>query len=1158
MPVESITNLVDTIRQHRLLTAMQMEELTQNLQGAFPDPRALARELLKRNWLSPYQINHLFQGRVRELVQGPYLLVERLAEGKLGMIYKARHLRMNRVVTLQVFREKLLAEQEAIDHFYQEIQTVSRLSHPNIVTAFDAGPVGRTHFLAVEFVEGLDLQQLVKQSGPLPPVLACDFICQTARGLQHALERGLRHHDLKPSNLLVTRWTSRREPAPSDRSEDSQPTFQSDGGSLIKIRNLGLTLFHPAAAQAESARRASDSGPLSDSLDCPAPEEAAGDPADIRSDLYHLGGIFFFLLTGHMPYREGDAAERARHDLEPEPWSAEALGPEVPAEMRAIIQRLLARNPGERYQTPGELTAALAGVLGIPPEPSALGTVNDAAEQTVVSRTRSVAMQPTRPSITDTLPPLVAEPLPAPPTLPQQRLARSTVQNHYWRWINLIGGAVLAGTVALVVFLVMRSNPSAPTGAPPSAERSASPELERLRMRVADRSGDREALRQELLAYQRSHAGTSWAIAAAGLVRDLPSPLDALNPKGITRDQQVIGQPGSVVAVLGDQRQRHWSQVLCIAYHPKGKLLASGGQDGLIYLWDPETMTERAVLRGHLNRVVTLAFSPDGKTVASGGPDRTVRLWDISSPVHRERAVVRAFQGDVNSLAFTPDGRTLITGSGDRLVRLWDVSTMPPKVRHTLKDHTEPVLAVAVTADGHTLATGGQDQTIRLWNLTARSPRLRAALADHTDAVRCLAFSPDGQTLASGSNDRTIRVWDLSSPEPQLRDELRPNAGQVYSLAFSPDGNHLVSTHQLGDTVGLWTIHPMIALKPVPVTGHQGVVAGACFSPDGKALATCSHDTTVRLWDVSTETPQPLGVVTGPVGPVQALAFAPDGRELASSCLNDRDILVRLWDFGSDQARPREPLRGNPCSPRALAYSRDGQLLASANGDWTVRLWHRGDAEFQERAVLRGHRAPVQSAAFARDGNSLATGSDDKTLRIWDLDLLRLKERSILTEHKGKVNAVAYSPNGHLLASASADRTVRFWDAATGSERGATSPSLQEIFAVAFAPDGKTLAAGSVNTLQLWDVSSRKLEHELSLQKGWVHSVAFAPDGTLVASVDNLGHLVCWDPRSRKKVAEWHFPGTVQHLVFSPDSRYLATGNGNGSVYILRLANPPR
>src|SRR5262245_61635368 len=204
MTIASNASLVDALRQYRLLDAAQLDEVT-SLQPSFSEAKALAGELIRRGWLTPYQANQLLQGKGQDLLLGSYVLLERLGAGAMGQVFKARNWKLGRVVALKMIRKDRLANADAVRRFQREVRSAAALDHPNIVHAQDADEIDGTHLLVMEFVEGaIDLAQLVKKNGPLPIEQACESIRQAALGLQHAHERGLVHRDIKPANLLLT------------------------------------------------------------------------------------------------------------------------------------------------------------------------------------------------------------------------------------------------------------------------------------------------------------------------------------------------------------------------------------------------------------------------------------------------------------------------------------------------------------------------------------------------------------------------------------------------------------------------------------------------------------------------------------------------------------------------------------------------------------------------------------------------------------------------------------------------------------------------------------------------------------------------------------------------------------------------------------------
>src|SRR5205085_1275687 len=208
MSLSSLHDLFEVMRQFQLLSPSQLDEIQREL-PRFEDAHTLCDWLVERGFLTTYQQNQLLLRRGRELVLGPYRLLEPLGEGGMGQVFKAYHQRLNRVVALKLIRRELLSHQpDAVRRFQREARAVAQLLHPNVVILYDADEVDGAHFLAMEYVDGIDLAQMVYQQGPLPIPQACDYVRQAALGLQHAHECGLVHRDIKPGNLLVTRCTS--------------------------------------------------------------------------------------------------------------------------------------------------------------------------------------------------------------------------------------------------------------------------------------------------------------------------------------------------------------------------------------------------------------------------------------------------------------------------------------------------------------------------------------------------------------------------------------------------------------------------------------------------------------------------------------------------------------------------------------------------------------------------------------------------------------------------------------------------------------------------------------------------------------------------------------------------------------------------------------
>jgi eukaryotic-like serine/threonine-protein kinase len=276
-----------------------------------------------------------------------YRVLGLLGVGGMGAVYKAEHRKMERLVALKVINPALVSSPAALERFEREVKTAAKLLHPNIVTAHDAEQAGDLHFLVMEFVEGVSLDRQVAKSGPLAPQLAAHLIRQAAIGLQHAHEKGMIHRDIKPQNLMVSRGSD---------------------GPVLKILDFGLARFASQALQSaanapESAARpdnATRAGAVLGTPDYIAPEQATdAHTADIRADIYSLGCTLYFLLTGEPPFAGGSMLDKLHAHKTCEPTPIRLRRPEVSEGLAAVLERMLAKNPADRYATPGELAQAL-------------------------------------------------------------------------------------------------------------------------------------------------------------------------------------------------------------------------------------------------------------------------------------------------------------------------------------------------------------------------------------------------------------------------------------------------------------------------------------------------------------------------------------------------------------------------------------------------------------------------------------------------------------------------------------------------------------------------------------------------------------------------------------------------------------------------------
>lgn len=308
-------------------------------QPASPDGAAAAQKLVDAGKLTRYQADALLNRRFADLRMGNYEILDRLGAGGMGTVFKARHRRMKRVVALKVLSRQAAASEKFVGRFQREVETIARLSHPNIVMAFDADEGEAGPFLVMEFVNGQDLTSEVEKAGPLSAADAVDRILQAARGLEYAHAQGIVHRDIKPSNLL------------------------RDAEGVVKVADLGLARLNAPGGGPGGTTSLTQAGTVFGTVDYMSPEQAVDSGGvDQRADVYSLGCTLHFLLTGRPPYQAGSLmAVMLKHRDAPAPNLCDAR-PDIPPELDAVFRRMVAKRPDDRYSTMAEVVRALEPV----------------------------------------------------------------------------------------------------------------------------------------------------------------------------------------------------------------------------------------------------------------------------------------------------------------------------------------------------------------------------------------------------------------------------------------------------------------------------------------------------------------------------------------------------------------------------------------------------------------------------------------------------------------------------------------------------------------------------------------------------------------------------------------------------------------------------
>lgn len=365
--VVSVTDYLNALVEADLVSPDQTQPFTSD-PATFPDPTTVARHLVKQGALTIYQAQQVYQGRGKQLTLGKYQIMEKIGEGGMGLVFKARDKKLGRLVALKVIRSEYANHPQALRRFQREAKAAAPLTHPHIVTLYDADQVGQHHFLALEYVPGRDLAQILKKDGPLPLAQACEYVRQAALGLQHAHTAGLVHRDIKPANLLLM--------PPGDAALSSLPW------GMVKVSDLGLARLS-GGVESQATR----DGAMIGTVDYMSPEQAKDSrSADARADLYSLGCTLYHLVTGRLPFEGENVIEKMLKHQQEAPPDLRDVVPDAPTAVADLIKKLMAKRPEDRPASAAEVAEALApfcrDIVGVT-VPRGLGPVAVGLEPTV-------------------------------------------------------------------------------------------------------------------------------------------------------------------------------------------------------------------------------------------------------------------------------------------------------------------------------------------------------------------------------------------------------------------------------------------------------------------------------------------------------------------------------------------------------------------------------------------------------------------------------------------------------------------------------------------------------------------------------------------------------------------------------------------------------
>ncbi|MFI5679372.1 nSTAND1 domain-containing NTPase [Streptomyces cellulosae] len=596
--------------------------------------------------------------------------------------------------------------------------------------------------------------------------------------------------------------------------------------------------------------------------------------------------------------------------------------------------------------------------------------------------------------------------------------------------------------------------------------------------------------------------------------------------------------------------------VYSLALSGDGHTVATGSADGRVRIWSLPNGRLRHTLPGH-GTGEEAAFSPDGRTLAVATGE-VVRMWD---PVTgRKSGDLTIHGGAIRGIAFSPDGRTVAAASATT-VRVWDVAT--GRRRHGFTGHPDPE-SVAFGPDGRTVAAVSLGGLVRVWDVATGRTRTTHDSRVYGTGV---ALSPDGRTYAIVGADGSVQLREVATGI--VRRTIRDGSIGSSEVAFAPDGRTLALPGR-GDTVRLWDTASGARGATVTVGHHAMRVA---LSADRRTLVTAGNaDPTIRVHRLPADPPQTT--LPGPAGTfVDDIAFSPDGRAVATVRGGPPGRgSVQLWDAATGDREATLALDTGPALQEepphvpvyrlgAVGFSPRGRALAARVIKNRTTMKRVIEAREVATGRLRQSRAisDIDTAVFSPDGTRLALVGHDGSVRIWHLSTGAL--RTAYPGHGESVRAMAFAPDGRTLAVAhvrEGDEQVRLLDAVTGRTQRTIKPGAGMLLALAFSPNGHTLATASSakGAMKTWDARTGRLQDSFSLS-GEVEALAFSSDGrTLAASNERGVHL--WDLATSqiRRTLPTRSPGAV---AFSPDGRTLAIGTGSSvELWHVDLPDPAR
>ncbi len=1069
---------------------------------------------------------------------GDYELLEEIARGGMGIVYKARQTSLNRVVALKMILSGEFAGGAEIKRFQIEAEAVAQLDHPNIVPIYEIGEHLGRHYFSMKLVEGGSLalrreKFLGDQKG------VARLMSRVARAVHYAHQRGILHRDLKPGNILL------------------------DGRGEPHVTDFGL------AKRVNSGQEMTISGTAMGTPHYMAPEQAAGKTKHLSTaaDIYSLGAILYLLLTGKPPFESDSPLEVMRMAVEQEPEPPSSLRKTLDSDLETICLKCLEKSENARYGSAETLADDLDRWLRHEP---IVARPSTGWERGIKWVRRKPVVAALSASVVVVL--LIA------------------MAGIFWQWRQAdiarknAEARALSETQAKVAANEQRHR---------AEEALVQIELQRVE-ELLRQDNAREALPRlaRLVRENPSNRVATARLISALTQRTFALPIakprdeifsqfakfspDGLRLAGISSENTVRVWDWQTGQWIGSPL-RHDGNVNSVEFSPDGQFIATASDDKSARVWNARRGRLIGKPMAHKEAVERAFFSRTGQQVVTVSADGSARVWDAATG----DALIDPLEhgGRLTAVELSADGGRLLTASVDGAARVWAIpsgklvletpkegpglrsaSFSPDETKVlTVRESTSSVavwdavsgrliwkeftryitdvyaIDATFTPDGTRIIMNISDDTVRMADAETGEPVLDPLR--HHEQVESVTSSGDGLYLLTSARDQTGRIWDAESAKPAsemffnqgiasldpsgqrvatmsihgvlvrdtlpgaaLPDKLRHGLAKLNAegARFSRDGKYVLISS------------PFRAQMWLADSGHRsitniqspGLFRSAVLSPDGGMIAIGSSDRTVCLWDARTG--ETVGEALPHASTVNAVRFSPDGGKLASACA---DGTVWVWDVRLRRVLFETRKKAWPLS--FLEFSPDGQVIVSGDERGGTSAWSAQTGEWFSDGPA--HKSFLTSIRFSPDSQRIVTASQDGTARIW---AARTGQEfgEPFRHSRGHIYWAEFSANGKLVATAGQDQSAHIWDAQTGKLL-ARMQHAGRVLMARFSPDGRRIATASEDkTARLWDAGtgyplSEPLRHESA-----VVSIEFSPDGRRLIAVDEgSGNARIWE-----------------------------------------------